>query len=135
MKMHLNLATRDLEASVAFYRTLLLSEPAKHYSDYALFLTEQPGLELALDLDSDTDVRESAHYGLVVEKPEEVDAAIARLQRAGYAVDVEMDETCCYALQNKVWATDPDGRRWETYYVIEEMQERDAETTCCAPTA
>jgi len=30
MKVHLNFATRDLEASVAFYRTLLLSEPAKH---------------------------------------------------------------------------------------------------------
>ena len=28
MKMHLNLKTRDLDASVAFYRTLLLAEPA-----------------------------------------------------------------------------------------------------------
>jgi catechol 2,3-dioxygenase-like lactoylglutathione lyase family enzyme len=44
MKMHLNLATRDLDASVAFYRTLLLAEPAKHFADYALFVTEEPGL-------------------------------------------------------------------------------------------
>jgi catechol 2,3-dioxygenase-like lactoylglutathione lyase family enzyme len=132
MKMHLNLATRDLDASVAFYRTLLLAEPAKHYADYALFLTEQPGLELALDLDLHANVQEGAHYGVVVEKPEEVDAAIARLQGAGYAVDVEKEETCCYAVQNKVWATDPDGRRWETYYVLEETAERDNdETTCC----
>jgi catechol 2,3-dioxygenase-like lactoylglutathione lyase family enzyme len=132
MKMHLNLATRDLDASVAFYRTLLLAEPAKHCPDYALFLTEQPGLELALDLDSQTNVQEGAHYGVVVEKPEEVDAAIARLQGAGYAVDIENEETCCYAIQNKVWATDPDGRRWETYYVLEETSERDNEaTTCC----
>jgi catechol 2,3-dioxygenase-like lactoylglutathione lyase family enzyme len=49
MKMHLNLATRDLDASVVFYRTLLLAEPTKHYADYALFLTDKPGLELALD--------------------------------------------------------------------------------------
>jgi len=30
MKMRLNLATRDLDAVVAFYRTLLLAEPAKN---------------------------------------------------------------------------------------------------------
>ncbi len=132
MKMHLNLATRDLDASVAFYRTLLSVEPAKHYGDYALFLTEDPGLELALDADPDTKVIEGAHYGVVVKKAEDVDAAIARLTAAGHAVDVETDETCCYAVQNKVWATDPDGRRWETYFVIAETEERDNEaTTCC----
>jgi hypothetical protein len=93
---------RDLDASVAFYRTLLLAEPAKHFTDYALFLTDEPGLELALDHNSATDVREGAHYGVVVEKPEEVNAVIARLQAAGYPVDVETNETCCYAVQNKV---------------------------------
>jgi catechol 2,3-dioxygenase-like lactoylglutathione lyase family enzyme len=130
--MHLNLATRDLDASVAFYRTLLLADPAKHYGDYALFLTEQPGLELALDLDPETNVREGAHYGVVVDDAEAVDAAIARLQQAGYPVDIETDETCCYAVQNKVWATDPDGRRWETYYVIAESEKRDDEATASA---
>jgi catechol 2,3-dioxygenase-like lactoylglutathione lyase family enzyme len=83
MKTHLNLATRDLDASVAFYRTLLLAEPAKHYVDYALFVTDEPGLELALDQNAETNVREGAHYGVVVEKPEDVDAAIARLRAAG----------------------------------------------------
>ncbi len=134
MKMHLNLATRDLDASVAFYRTLLLSAPAKHYSDYALFLTEQPGLELALDLDTATNVREGAHYGVVVEKPEDVDVAVVRFQQAGYPVDIEIDETCCYAVQNKVWATDPDGRRWETYFVVAESEERDNDATSCCQT-
>jgi catechol 2,3-dioxygenase-like lactoylglutathione lyase family enzyme len=131
MKMHLNLATRDLDASVAFYRTLLVAEPAKHYRDYALFLTEEPGLELALDFDETATVGESAHYGLVVEKAEDVEAAITRLTQAGYTVDIETDETCCYAVQNKVWATDPDGRRWETYFVIAETAERDSESPAC----
>jgi catechol 2,3-dioxygenase-like lactoylglutathione lyase family enzyme len=131
MKMHLNLATRDLDASVAFYRALLVAEPTKHYRDYALFLTEQPGLELALDLDETATVAESAHYGLVVEKTEDVEAAIARLTQAGYPVDIETDETCCYAVQNKVWATDPDGRRWETYFVVAETTERDSEAPAC----
>jgi catechol 2,3-dioxygenase-like lactoylglutathione lyase family enzyme len=134
MKMHLNLATRNLDASVAFYRTLLVAEPAKHYADYALFLTDQPGLELALDLDPSVSVREGAHYGVVVETPQDVEAAIARLQDAGYPVDVEMDATCCYAVQHKVWATDPDGRRWETYFVVAETEDRDDESTACCAT-
>jgi len=133
MKMHLNLATRDLEASVAFYRTLLLAEPAKHYADYALFLADQPGLELALDLDPHALAGESAHYGVVAENAEQVDAAIARLRTAGYPIEIETGETCCYAVQNKVWATDPDGRRWETYFVLAETEARDGDTAgCCA---
>jgi catechol 2,3-dioxygenase-like lactoylglutathione lyase family enzyme len=135
MKMHLNLAARDLDASVSFYRTLLRAEPLKHFKDYALFVTEQPGLELALDLAPETaTVHEGAHYGVVVETPEEVDTVTARFRKAGYPVDVETGETCCYAVQNKVWATDPDGRRWETYHVVAESNEPDhtsASPACC----
>jgi catechol 2,3-dioxygenase-like lactoylglutathione lyase family enzyme len=134
MKMHLNLATRDLDASVAFYRTLLQAQPVKHYADYALFVIEDPGLELALDADPNAHAVNGAHYGVVVETPEAVGAAIERLKAAGYAVDVEVAETCCYAVQTKVWATDPDGRRWETYVVLGETAVRDDEaSTCCSP--
>jgi catechol 2,3-dioxygenase-like lactoylglutathione lyase family enzyme len=132
VKVHLNLATRDIDASVAFYRTLLGADPAKHYPDYALFLTDDPGLELALDADGDVRAVEGAHYGVVVDGANGVDAAIERLKNAGFSIDVETGETCCYAVQNKVWATDPDGRRWETYYVIAESEERDgASAACC----
>jgi catechol 2,3-dioxygenase-like lactoylglutathione lyase family enzyme len=133
MKTHLNLATTDLERSVAFYRTLLNSEPAKHLSDYALFITEDPGLELALDLNPDIKGSHGAHFGVVVDSTEAVDSAIERLQAAGLETLVEREETCCYANQTKVWATDPDGRRWEVYTVHEETEERDDEqTSCCA---
>jgi len=78
-------------------------------------------------------VNDGAHYGIVVEKAEDVVAAVARLREAGQGVDIEMGETCCYAVQNKVWATDPDGRRWETYFVIADTPEQDNEdTTCCS---
>lgn len=133
MKIHLNLRASDLEKSVAFYELLLNGKPAKHYADYALFLSKEPALELALDRDPEMHLGESAHYGIVVETPQDVDAAILRLQSAGLKLDVEIEETCCYAKQSKAWATDPDGRRWEVYTVLEETQERDNEhTTCCA---
>ncbi len=133
MKTHLNLRASDLDKSVAFYELLLNAKPAKHYADYALFLTEQPGLELALDRDPTMKLGESAHYGIVVETPEAVDTAILRLQKAGLALDIEIEETCCYAKQSKAWATDPDGRRWEVYTVLEETPERDNDTdaACC----
>jgi catechol 2,3-dioxygenase-like lactoylglutathione lyase family enzyme len=134
MKMHLNLATRDLDASVAFYSTLLGAAPSKHLNDYALFITEEPGLELALDLDATAHAVTGQHFGIVVETTEAVDAQISRLERAGFATEIERDETCCYANQTKVWASDPEGRRWETYVVHADTEERDdaPDSVCCA---
>jgi catechol 2,3-dioxygenase-like lactoylglutathione lyase family enzyme len=133
MKMHLNLATRDLDGAIAFYSTLLGAHPAKQLDDYALFVTEQPGLELALDRDPAAFAGRSEHFGIVVDSSDAVDAQIARLTAAGYATDVEREETCCYANQTKVWASDPDGRRWETYVVHADTDARDGDdAACCA---
>jgi catechol 2,3-dioxygenase-like lactoylglutathione lyase family enzyme len=133
MKTHLNFGTKDLAKSVAFYRTLLAAEPAKSFDDYALFISEDPGLELALDRDSRAEAGHSAHFGVVVDSVEAVDAAIVRLRAAGLTVDVERDETCCYATQTKVWAADPDGRRWEVYTVLEDTETRnEGGVTCCS---
>jgi len=133
MKTHLNLATKNLEKSVAFYSTLLNAKPAKVLSDYALFITEQPGLELALDRSDTVVPTRDAHYGIYVESTDDVERAIDRLSTAGLASSIEREETCCYANQTKVWAIDPEGRRWEVYTVHEDTEERDDEnTTCCA---
>jgi hypothetical protein len=132
VKTHLNLATTDLGKSIVFYSTLLDTKPVKILDDYALFVTEQPGLELALDLAPSVSPTNDAHYGIFVDSLEEVERAIARLQRAGLASTVEREATCCYANQTKVWAIDPAGRRWEIYTVHEDTEERDtADTTCC----
>jgi predicted enzyme related to lactoylglutathione lyase len=121
MKIHLNLATTDLAKSVQFYSTLLDAKPAKMLSDYALFITEQPALELALDLGSSVAPATDAHYGICVDS---------------IGLSIERQETCCYANQTKIWATDPAGRRWEIYTVHEDTAERDAVgTTCCTVVA
>lgn len=136
MKTHLNLATTDLAKSVQFYSTLLGAKPAKLLSDYALFITEQPGLELALDLRSSVSPTSDAHYGICVDSIEDVELAAARLQRVGLASSIEREEVCCYANQTKVWAIDPAGRRWEIYTVHEDTEDRDAaDITCYTTTA
>lgn len=133
MKTHINFAAHDLAKSVAFYRTLLDAAPVKSLDDYALFVTETPGLELALDRGAALRSVESAHFGIAVDSVAAVDAAIARLESAGIETAVERDETCCYAKQTKVWAADPDGRRWEIYAVLEETETRDGGgSTCCS---
>jgi len=132
MKTHLNLATTDLAKSVEFYSTLLDAKPTKILADYALFITDQPGLELALDLRENVLPTLDAHFGVYVESGADVERAIARLESAGLASAIEREENCCYAKQSKVWATDPEGRRWEVYTVHEDTEERDNEdTTCC----
>ncbi len=133
MRTHLNLATTDLAKSVHFYSTLLDAKPTKLLGDYALFITDQPGLELALDLTDEVPPTRDAHYGVYVESAEAVERAIARLERANLISSIEREETCCYANQTKVWTIDPEGRRWEIYTVHEETEERDdADTTCCS---
>jgi lactoylglutathione lyase len=132
MKTHLNFATRDLDKSVAFYSALLGATPAKVLSDYALFITEQPGLELALDLRNRVETGSDVHYGVCVESATDVDIAIARLENSGLVSSIEREEVCCYANQTKVWATDPEGRRWEVYTVHEDTEDRDeSPAECC----
>lgn len=133
MKTHLSLATTNLERSVSFYATLLNVPPVKVRADYALFIGEQPGIELALELRREVSPTADAHYGIYVETSDDVERAIDRLTTADLATSVQRAETCCYANQTKVWATDPDGRRWEVYTVHEDTEERDtANSTCCS---
>ncbi len=132
MKTHLSFVTSKLAESVDFYSALLDQKPSKVLSDYALFITEEPGLELTLEASNSTPQSSGDHYGVFVESADDVERAIARLQRAGLVPAIEREQTCCYANQTKVWATDPMGRRWEIYTVHEDMDQRDAaESSCC----
>ncbi len=64
---------------------------------------------------------------------DDVLAAKQRLQDAGLATFDEMNTTCCYAKQDKVWAHDPDGNGWEVYVVADDQPDEaePVETTCC----
>ncbi len=130
--MHLSLATSDLGKSIEFYSTLLDERPSKRFSDYALFVTERPPLELALAAATSVEPPGDAHYGIVVESVDEVDRAAVRLEKAGLVEAIEREQTCCYANQSKVWAIDPERRRWEIYVVHEDTEERgSAGASCC----
>ena len=117
-RVQLALRVSDLEGSIAFYRKLFGTEPAKLRPGYANFAITEPPLKLVLlEGDSDEPTRID-HLGVEVEDTAEVTAATARLAGEGMATDVEEDTTCCYAVQDKVWVTGPGRERWEVYTVL-----------------
>lgn len=115
-KTHIALKVADLNRSIAFYQTLFNTKPVKHKADYAKFDLDNPGLNLTLNVSNDnTSSGSLSHLGIQVDSVEAVQTAIARFQAAGLVTFEEKDTECCYALQDKVWVTDPDQNRWEIF--------------------
>jgi catechol 2,3-dioxygenase-like lactoylglutathione lyase family enzyme len=118
LKPHVSLKVSNLEQSVTFYRAMLGTEPVKYKTDYAKFDLDNPSLNLTLEASSSINPGGTlSHLGLQVESSEDVKNAISRFQQAGLATFEEKDTDCCYALQDKVWVTDPDGTSWEVFVV------------------
>ena len=121
-RIQLALDVDDLEASIAFYTTLLGAGPAKRRPGYANFAVAEPPLKLVL-LENPGRGGGLNHLGVEVDSSEQVRAESARLSEAGLLTDEQRSTTCCYATQDKVWATGPDGERWEVYAVLADSQE------------
>jgi catechol 2,3-dioxygenase-like lactoylglutathione lyase family enzyme len=119
MRVQLALNVRDIDEAVDFYSKLFDAKPAKRKPGYANFAIANPPLKLVLFEVPDAPERLN-HLGVEVFEAEEVTAATERLKQAGLADRVEDAETCCYAKQDKVWAIDPQGMRWEYYRVLED---------------
>lgn len=114
-KFHLSLDVKNVEDSVRFYSTLFGSEPTKTKPGYAKFDLEQPAVNLTLQENSPCCITGLSHMGVRVDSTLKVLEAKQRLQAAGLATFEETNTTCCYAVQDKIWVTDPTGYRWEVY--------------------
>jgi catechol 2,3-dioxygenase-like lactoylglutathione lyase family enzyme len=141
-RVQLALNVSDLDDAVAFYSKLFGAEPAKLRPGYANFAIADPPLKLVLmevaALRGEGVDRALNHLGVEVESTDEVTASTRRLSDEGLDTKVEEQTTCCYAVQDKVWVSDPDGAAWEVYTVLADAP---AETgiagdgSCCAPDA
>ncbi len=60
------------------------------------------------------------HLGLQVDDGEELTELSARLRAAGETTRDQTGTTCCYAVSDKAWVTDPTGVRWETFHTFGE---------------
>jgi catechol 2,3-dioxygenase-like lactoylglutathione lyase family enzyme len=136
-RVQLALRVADLEGSVAFYTRLFGAEPAKRRPGYANFAIAEPPLKLVLIEGDPGEPTRMDHLGVEVETAEEVAAATARLAAEGLATAVEKDTACCYAVQDKVWATGPGQEPWEVYVVKGDADSLDKQegSACCTPAA
>ncbi len=116
IRFHISLNAADLGKSVAFFRTLFGTEPAKVRPDYAKFEPADPPLVLSLEPAREVG-RGGAlnHLGFRLPDSRSLVAMQERLERAGLRTRREEGVECCYARQTKFWAHDPDGNLWEIY--------------------
>jgi catechol 2,3-dioxygenase-like lactoylglutathione lyase family enzyme len=119
MRLQLALNVSDLDKAVDFYEKMFGARVHKRKPGYANFAIDEPPLKLVL-FELPGAPERLNHLGVEVEGDSDVTAATERLKAAGLAHLVEDETTCCYAKQNKVWAQEPDGLRWEWYRVLED---------------
>jgi catechol 2,3-dioxygenase-like lactoylglutathione lyase family enzyme len=137
-RVQLALRVADLEASVAFYSKLFGAEPAKRRPGYANFAIAEPPLKLVLLEGQPGEPTRMDHLGVEVETVEEVTAATARLAAEGLETLTENDTACCYAVQDKVWATGPGQEPWEVYVVkadADTLNREEGSACSCGPAA
>ena len=133
MKVHVALNTPRFDESVRFYRTFLGLEPVKLKPGYAKFDVIEPGLNLTLNASKGIDSPGALnHLGIQMQSTDAVKAAAERLKAEGLATFEEENTDCCYALQDKVWVTDPNGYRWEVFVV--KVGDTQSQLTAASPT-
>jgi catechol 2,3-dioxygenase-like lactoylglutathione lyase family enzyme len=131
-RVQLALNVDDLDEAIIFYSKLFNTEPAKVRPGYANFAVVEPPLKLVL-LENPGHGGTLNHLGVEVATSDTVHAEIARLTDEGLFTDEELNTTCCFAAQDKVWVTSPSGERWEVYTVLADSDTFGPNTdqTCC----
>jgi catechol 2,3-dioxygenase-like lactoylglutathione lyase family enzyme len=120
-RVQLALNVDDLDAAVQFYSSLFGVEPAKLRPGYANFAVAEPPLKLVL-LENPGRGGSINHLGVEVDSSEKVHSEIARFAEEGLFTEEEMNTTCCFATQDKVWVTGPNAEKWEVYTVLADSE-------------
>jgi catechol 2,3-dioxygenase-like lactoylglutathione lyase family enzyme len=136
--MHVAVNCSNLEKSLKFYTSFFGQEPTKVKDNYAKFELHEPALHFSLNERSFNKQGVLNHLGLQVNNTEDVLKMGERLREDGLILTDEMNTTCCYAVQDKVWIYDPDGNAWEIFFTKEDSEFESAGeardvSLCCAP--
>ncbi len=132
-RFQLALNVDSIETAIEYYSKLFGVEVNKRKPGYANFAIQNPPLKLVL-VENPGATERINHLGVENFDQADVDAAIDRFEGAGIADEQEVEQTCCFAKQNKIWSTDPAGTRWEWYRILEDVQDRcspERAEACC----
>ena len=129
LRPHLALTVSDVDRAIPFYSALFGAGPAKVRPGYAKFEVAEPALNFTLNEGERGEALGALnHAGIQVASTDDVLAARRRLEDGGLLTLAEMDTTCCYARQDKIWVSDPDGTPWEVFATKADAEEQGA---CC----
>ncbi len=124
-RMHVSVNVANLERSLYFYMHFFGVEPVKVREGYAKFDLMDPPLNFSIN-ENPLDTRTQGHLGVQVKSTRTVQEMHERLKAQDFKLISEDGAECCYAVQTKFWAADPDGNRWEVFVTTEP----DAEQGC-----
>ena len=96
------------------------TQPYKIKPGYANWEIANPPLKLVVFENADAESGSLNHLGVEVPDTPAVNDATKALVDAGLTTFEEQGVECCYAKQDKVFVTDPDGAEWEWYTVLED---------------
>lgn len=133
-RMQLALNVDDLDTAIEFYSTLFNSPVAKRKPGYANFAITEPPLKLVL-IENPGQGGSINHLGVEVESSEQVHDEIARLSETGLFTEEQINTTCCFATQDKVWVSGPDAEKWEVYTKLADTDDFGTTTLSGQPAA
>lgn len=138
-RMHASLYVRNLAATVNFYNTFFGQPANKIKKGYAKYILDRPSLIISFLENPERVQANFGHLGFQVEKKEEMETRLLAARAQGLVQKEEIGTSCCYAVQDKFWVSDPDGVQWEVYYFHADAEFNDphyaeADTSaCCLP--
>ena len=138
-RMHVSLYVSNLAASVNFYTTFFGQPANKVKPGYAKYILDKPSLIISFIENPERVQQNFGHLGFQMETFEEMSNLLDKARAHGIVSKEEIGTSCCYAIQDKFWATDPDGVQWEVYYFHEDAEFNDPHyaledaAACCMP--
>jgi len=141
-RLHVALNVKNVETSRKFYEAMFGVVPAKVRPGYVKFEVIEPPVNLTLNEvpEIPKGPHQVSHFGVQVKSQTAILEGAARFAKAGLKPVAEENTTCCYAEQNKVWLTDPDGNPWELFLVTKAdtpvhsvKKSGEPAANCCTP--
>ena len=138
-RMHISLYVSDLIQTVNFYSTFFGQPASKVKKGYAKYELLEPSLIISFVENPERVSSSFGHLGIQVGSKDEMERRLELAKAQGIVSKEEIGTACCYAVQDKFWADDPDGYQWEVYYFHEDVEFNDPKfesadaSACCMP--
>lgn len=138
-RMHVSLYVSSIEDTVRFYDQFFGQAADKVKPGYAKYMLNEPALVISFVENAAMIQPQFGHLGFQVETKEEMTDKLNVARTQGIVSLEEEGTSCCYAVQDKFWVSDPDGYRWEVYYFHADAEFNDPHyalekaEACCSP--